>query len=87
MATDYDRDLDELRWHWGDAYVLEYFGGATWVAQRRDSHSTLGAKTAPELLDKIRADYLSHPVSRRISRPGISGGTRSGRGICFPPEG
>jgi hypothetical protein len=87
MATDYDHDLDKLRWHWGEAYLIEYFGGETWVAQRRDNHATLGAKTAPELLDRIRADYFSHPVSRRIFRPGVSGGARSGRGGRFLPEG
>jgi hypothetical protein len=86
MATDYDHDLDDLRWHWGSAYLIEYFGGETWVAQRRDSHATLGAKTAPELLDKIRADYLKCPVSCRISRPEVHGGAHSGRGR-FLPEG
>jgi hypothetical protein len=31
--------LDELRWHWGDAYLIHYFETAgRWVAQRRDSH-------------------------------------------------
>jgi hypothetical protein len=82
-----ERDLDELVWHWGEAYIFTKPRPDLWLAERRDDHGTLHAKTAPELLDKIRADYFSHPVSRRISRPEVRGGTRSGRGSRFPPEG
>ena len=82
-----ERDLDELRWHWGRAYMIFHTAPDTWLAERRDDHGTLHAKTALELLELIRADYLKCPVSRRIFRPGISGGTRSGRGSRFRPEG
>jgi hypothetical protein len=78
--------LDELRWHWGEAYLIEYLGNYTWVAQRRDDHATIGADNPEDLLQKIRADYLKHPVSCRISRPELKGGARSGRGR-FLPEG
>ncbi len=57
-------ELGELRWHWGDAYLIEYFGGEKWVAQRRDSHATLGADSPAKLLARIREDYAAHPVSR-----------------------
>lgn len=78
-------DLDELRWHWGDAYLIEHFPGpGKWVAQRRDDHATISASTPDELNDKIRADYLKCPVSRCIFRQGLSGGTR---GTRFRPEG
>lgn len=82
-----ERDLDELRWHWGSAYMIFYTAPDTWLAERRDDHDTLHAKTALELLELIRADYLKCPVSRRIFRPGTVDGARSGRGIRFPPEG
>jgi len=60
-----DRPLDELRWHWGDAYLISYFPGpGRWVAQRRDSHATMSAEGPEELRDLILADYTAHPVSR-----------------------
>ena len=62
--TDGAADLDDLRWHWGDAYLIHCFGLGTWVAQRRDSHATIGAEGPDELRDKIAADYRAHPVSR-----------------------
>ena len=66
-AVDSDRDehdLDELRWHWGEAYLVHHLGGR-WVAQRRDSRETISAGTAAGLLDKIQADYRARPVARR----------------------
>jgi hypothetical protein len=59
------RQLDELRWHWGEAYLIHYFETADkWVAQRRDSYATMSADGPAELLDLIREDYRRHPVSR-----------------------
>lgn len=55
--------LDDLRWHWGSAYLLKRLGGR-WVAQRRDSHSTISAIGPDQLLGLIRADYQAHPVPR-----------------------
>lgn len=80
------RYLDDFRWHWGSAYIFTHPQPDTWLAERRDDHGMLHAKTPPELLELIRADYIKCPVSRPISRP-ASGGARSGRGIVFPPEG
>jgi hypothetical protein len=36
--------LDDLRWHYGEAYLIELIG-RRWVAQRRDSHATMSAST------------------------------------------
>ena len=58
--------LDELRWHYGEAYLIHYLSDR-WIAQRRDSHATMSADSADGLLDRIRADYAAHPVSRRIA--------------------
>jgi len=65
-VADWDADLDELRWHWGEAYLIDLIG-SRWIAQRRDSHATIRADSADALLDLIRADYAAHPVSRRIA--------------------
>ena len=68
MISDWSGPLDDLRWHWGDAYLIDYFETAgKWVAQRRDSHATMSAEGPEELLDRIRADYAAHPVGRATS--------------------
>jgi len=66
-VSDWEGPLDDLRWHWDSAYLIECFGLGRWVAQRRDSHATIGAEGPDELRDKIAADYAAHPVSRRIA--------------------
>jgi hypothetical protein len=55
--------LDELRHHWGTAYVIRQ-AGDYWTAQRRDTGRLLTADDGDELLSVIRADYLRDPVSR-----------------------
>jgi hypothetical protein len=83
-VSDWERPLDDLRWHWGDAYLIHHFETAgKWVAQRRDSHATMSAENADGLLALIRADYNARPVSRRIAgtdRPDTPG-------CRFRPEG
>jgi len=69
-VTDGAADLDDLRWHWGDAYLIHHLGPDTWVAQRRDSRQTLGAEDAETLRERIKADYAAHPVSRQVAGPG-----------------
>ncbi len=64
MSSDWAEALDDLRWHWGDAYLIHCLRLGRWVAQRRDSHGTLGAGSAAELLEAIREDYGKHPVPR-----------------------
>jgi hypothetical protein len=83
MASDWDADLDDLRWHYGDAYLIDYLPGpGRWIAQRRDSHQTISADSAGGLLDLIRADYAERRVSRRIA-----GADRPQTPSCrFPPE-
>lgn len=56
--------LDELRWHWGEAYVIECYGLGRWVAQRRDTHETLTAESPEELNGRISEDYRRKPVPR-----------------------
>ncbi len=56
--------LAELRHHYGSAYLISHPEPDVWLAQRRDTRETLRAESASELLEKIRADYAAHPVSR-----------------------
>ena len=55
--------LDDLRWHFGEAYLIEQADGR-WIAQRKDSHATMSAGSPDQLLGLIRADYTAHPVPR-----------------------
>lgn len=78
MSEWWQESLDDLRWHWGDAYLIHYFSGCgegKWVAQRRDSHATMGAADPIALLDLIREDYRQHPSPRLtagVDRPSTS---------------
>ena len=64
---DWDGPLDELRWHWGDAYLISFSGPDVWLAQRRDNRETLRADNPADLREKIVADYAAHPVSRQVA--------------------
>jgi hypothetical protein len=61
-----DSDLDDLRWHWGGAYVIGHMAADLWLAQRRDDRKVLRATAPSELLELIRADYAEHPVNRYL---------------------
>ena len=77
--------LDELRWHWGSAYLISFFEPDTWVAQRRDDRSVLRSDSPADLREKIVADYTAHPVSRQVA-PGAD--DRPETPSCrFLPEG
>ena len=78
--SDWDADLDELRWHWDSAYLICCFGLGRWVAQRGDSHATIGAEGPDELRDLIapitgstRCPAIRDPAG---SGPRASGGAR-----------
>jgi hypothetical protein len=84
VTRDQDEPLDELRWHWGDAYLIHFFEPGTWVAQRRDGHETMSADSPVILREKINQDYAARPVSRQFD------GRQPGAGVLgcrFLPEG
>jgi hypothetical protein len=64
-----ERDLDEVRYHWGGAYVIARTGPGVWLAQRRDDRAVLRAESVAELAEAIRADYAARPVPRRDGGP------------------
>jgi len=59
--------LENLRWNWGEAYVIDHFGDYRWMAQRRDKRATLRADSPEELRNLIIADYTARPVPRQIA--------------------
>jgi hypothetical protein len=62
------RELDELRFHWGDAYDITVARGGVFTAMRRDGRGERLADPSPEgLLRQIRADYAAQPVPRSTS--------------------
>jgi hypothetical protein len=82
-VTDGAADLDDLRWHWGEAYLIHHLGPDVWVAQRRDSRQTIGAQDPETLRERIKADYAVRPVSRPVNE--TIGALDPGR--RFLPEG
>jgi hypothetical protein len=55
--------LEDLRWHWGEAYRIDHYG-LVWIAPRRDDRSTLRADSPEELRQAMIADYTARPVPR-----------------------
>ena len=55
--------LADLRWHWGDAYEINWSGAFRGV--RRDNGLALVAASADGLRALIRSDYSRRPVRRR----------------------
>ena len=68
-----DRDLADLRYHWGEAYVITLVSGM-FRAVRRDDGSAVTASTPGHLIAEIRADYQARPVPRQgygSRKPGV----------------
>lgn len=61
-----DPELDDLIWHWGEAYVIAHMGPDMWLAQRRDNRKMLRAGEPEELRGLITEDYEAQPVSREV---------------------
>ncbi len=58
--------LEELRFHWGDAYHIAA-GGGVFAATRRDGRGGRLADPSPDgLFRRIRADYAAMPVPRDL---------------------
>lgn len=55
---------EELRHHWGDAYVIVHPRRGPYMATRLDTREVLKADRADVLLEQIRANYEANPVKR-----------------------
>jgi hypothetical protein len=59
--------LEQLRWHWGDAYLIGRDDERGWWAARRDQVGAfLTAADDDDLGQVIRADYAARPVPRDV---------------------
>ena len=56
-------ELADLRWHWGEAYVITTPHGL-FRAERRDDGAAISCVTAAGLRVLIRDDYAARPVPR-----------------------
>ena len=75
-------ELDELRFHWGEAYDISADGGV-YTAQRRDGRGDVLADPVPEGLRlRIQADYEAMPVPRDAA---VNGGGQQ-RGVSDADE-
>jgi hypothetical protein len=53
--------LNELRWHWDDAYLVEVLAGPKWTATSLDyRRAVITADSAAVLRELMRHDYASH---------------------------
>ena len=65
-GTDTLGDLEFLKYHWGEAYLIGA-GDGQYTADRRDGQgATLAAADRDGLARKISADYTADPVSRDL---------------------
>jgi hypothetical protein len=65
-ATGQPDELEEVRYHWGEAYDVTA-GSGEFTAQRRDGKGAkLTDPAAGGLLRQIRADYQADPVPRDL---------------------
>lgn len=62
-AQQRDRDLADLRHHWGSAYRISWQAGL-FCAERRDNGARVRPATASELSAEIRIDYAAMPITR-----------------------
>ena len=66
----FDRELEALRWHWGEAYEISWDDERGWWARRLDGlGGELIAACPDELYAEITADYRFRPVSRCAPDP------------------
>jgi hypothetical protein len=65
-AGNWDDPLAALRWHWGEAYLINCPRPGTWTADRRDNGETLLDETPLGLRNKIIADYIARKVSPSV---------------------
>ena len=62
-AVERGMQLADLRWHWGDAYEINW--ASVFRAVRRDNGLVLTNVSAKELRTLIRSDYTRRPIPRR----------------------
>lgn len=64
LAALRSRDLDELRWHWGEAYKISWQNNK-YPAERLDDGRLIEADGPAELRLLMQYDYATRPVPRQ----------------------
>jgi hypothetical protein len=58
-----ERQLSDLRWHWGEAYEFSWADGR-YLAARRDTGEALACQTGEGLFALVMTDHERSPVPR-----------------------
>jgi hypothetical protein len=58
------RELADLRYHWGESYIIDVRFPSAWTARRLDDHEALSAASAADLRALMRRDHAERPVAR-----------------------
>jgi hypothetical protein len=56
--------LNDLRWHWEDAYQIDCRDGAWLAAPRSDPFAIISCDTSAELREALRRDYAERAGRR-----------------------
>lgn len=64
----FENDLDALRWHWGDAYVINWAHGQFTAVRRDGRGDLLHSRSTRAMYDVLAADYHACPVPRDLPR-------------------
>jgi hypothetical protein len=56
--------LNDLRWHWDDAYDITYRDGAWLAAPKNDPFAVISRDSSGELREAIRQDYAERSGRR-----------------------
>lgn len=73
MTDEQKATLRDLRWHWDDAYLINFSAAEGWTAISMDlRQQELKAPASGELRNLMRDDYARHQPGRKISQPGGS---------------
>lgn len=56
--------LNDLRWHWEDAYTIDYRAGDWLAAPLSDPFAIISCQSSGELREAIRRDYAERSARR-----------------------
>jgi hypothetical protein len=69
LDTDAQTTLNDIRWHWDDAYLIEYLDG-TWTATSMDfRQEVITSEDVFEFRNLLRDDYAKYQPRKPISQP------------------
>lgn len=66
MESDWAEPLADLKWHYGEGYMIYCLGLGRWLALRRDNYDCLKAEGPEELRVRMMVDSFTRPVPRTL---------------------